>query len=142
MSAAVAIEHQRFGRIEVAESDVLHFDGLPGFADARRFALVRHDRTSTFLWMICLDRDDLAFAVTDPRQFFPDYDPKLSPAQLEVVDAKLPDQVELFAIATIRDGSPTLNLAAPVIVHAAAGKGVQLILEHGKNSTQEPLPKV
>ena len=139
---AIAIDHQRFGRIEVPSGDVIHFDGLPGFADARRFALLRHDRTSTFLWLISLDHDDLAFVVTDPRQFFPDYDPALANAQLRLVDADDVRDVELFAMATIRDGDATLNLAAPLVVHAAAGKGAQLILEHGGRSTREPLPKV
>lgn len=139
---SISIEHQRFGRLEVPEADVLHFDGLPGFPDARRFALLRHDRESTFLWLVSLDRSDLSFVVTDPRQFFPDYAPKLGATDLASVAAEEVGQVEIFSIATIRDGAATLNLAAPLLVHAARGRGVQLILDQGGHSTRQALPKV
>ena len=38
----IAVEHRRFGRLEVSERDVLQFDALPGFPSARRFALLAH----------------------------------------------------------------------------------------------------
>ncbi len=137
----VAIDHERFGRVEVPAPDVLLFDGLPGFADARRFALLRHDRESAFLWLVSLDRPELAFVVTDPCQFFPDYAPRLSRPQLGAVEAESPEVVELYAIATIREGSTSLNLAAPVLVHAAAGRGAQVILDQSERGTREPLPE-
>ena len=34
--ATIAVEHRRFGRLEVPERDVLRFDALPGFPSARR----------------------------------------------------------------------------------------------------------
>lgn len=137
----VGIDHQRFGKMEFPADQVLVFDGLPGFADARRFALLRHDRDSAFLWLVCLDRPDLAFIVTDPCQFFPDYLPKLSAAQLGAVEARTADGVEVFAIATVREDSTTLNLAAPVLVNAEAHRGAQVILDQTQHGTHEALPK-
>lgn len=139
---AVTIEHRRFGHVEVLGADVLQFDGIPGFPDARRFALLRHDRESAFLWLISLDRPELAFVVTDPCQFFPDYDVRLSLPQLAAVDAERSEEVELYAIVTVREGATTLNLAAPLVICAARGRGAQLILDQGRHSTREPLPKL
>ncbi len=138
----VAVENARFGELRVPIEEILHFEGLPGFSDVRRFALLRHDRESTFLWLVCLDREDLSFVVCDPRLFFPDYAPAVGDVHLAAVGAKDTEGVELLSIATIREDSTTLNLAGPLLVNAAAGKGVQLILEKGKHSTQEPLPEV
>ena len=137
----VAVDHQRFGRMEIPADQVLVFDGLPGFADARRFALLRHDRDSTFLWLVCLDRPDLAFIVTDPCQFFPDYLPKLSVSQLGAVEAQAAGAVEVYVIATVREGSTTLNLAAPVLVNSEARRGAQVILDQAQHGTHEPLPE-
>ena len=138
----VAIDHQRFGRIEVPEAEVIRFEGLPGFPEARRFGLLRHDRDSAVLWLVSLDRPDLAFVVTDPHQFFPDYDPKLEAKQLASVEATQRETVEVFSIATVREGAATLNLAAPLLIHGAKGRGVQLILDHGTYSTRQELPAV
>lgn len=134
------VEHERFGPIEVVGSEVLRFEGIPGFPEADRFALLRHDRDSAFLWLVSLDVLDLAFAVADPRQFFPDYQPKLSPEQLASVDASGPEELELFAIATVREKSVTLNLAAPLLVNARAARGTQIVLADETWSTRTPLP--
>lgn len=138
---SVVIDHERFGRVEIPEGDVLGFDGLPGFADARRFALLRHDRDSAFLWLVSLDRAELAFVVTDPCQFFPDYAPKLSRPQLGAVEAEAREGIELYAIVTVQEGSTTLNLAAPVLVNASARRGAQVILDQSHHTTREPLPE-
>ena len=57
---SVVIDHRRFGRLEIPESDVLRFDGLPGFPEAERFALLAHDRHAAFAWLVCLDDPELA----------------------------------------------------------------------------------
>jgi flagellar assembly factor FliW len=136
----VRVEHERFGPIEVGAGEVLRFEGIPGFPEAERFALLRHDRDSAFLWLVSLDILDLAFAVADPRQFFPDYRPVLSPDQLASVDADRPEELELLAIATIREGNVTLNLAAPVLVNARAARGTQVVLAEEAHSARTPLP--
>lgn len=134
------VEHERFGPIEVGDHEVLRFEGIPGFPEAERFALLRHDRDSAFLWLVSLDVLDLAFAVADPRQFFPDYQPTLTPEQLASVDASRPEELELFAIATVREESVTLNLTAPVLVNSVAARGTQIVLADETYSTRTPLP--
>jgi flagellar assembly factor FliW len=137
---SLRVEHERFGPIEVGTDEVLRFEGIPGFPEAERFALLRHDRDSAFLWMVSLDVCDLAFAVADPRQFFPDYRPVFTPDQLASVEASRPEEIELFAIATIREASVTLNLTAPVLVNARTARGTQVVLADGAYATQTPLP--
>jgi flagellar assembly factor FliW len=138
--AWVTLEHVRFGTLRVPEGEVLHFGGLPGFPGADRFALLRHDRASPFLWLVSLDDPQLCFAVADPRQFFPAYAPVLSAAHLASVQARDERDLELYAIATLRTEGATLNLAAPLLVHAERRRGAQVVLESGDWPLREPLP--
>ena len=56
------------------------------------------------------------------------------------MEADSADGLELYAIVTVREGGATLNLAAPLLVNAAAGRGAQVILDQGNHTTREPLP--
>jgi flagellar assembly factor FliW len=139
-SGRVAIESARFGAIELETSQLIHFDGLPGFPDLRRLAVLQHDRESPFGWLLSLERPELAFPVTDPRQFFPDYRPALEPGHLRALDAEPADELEWLVIGRIAEGTVSLNLAAPVVINPRNRRGVQAILEPGRFSIREPLP--
>ena len=134
------VDHRRFGAIEVPEGDVLRFGGIPGFPDADRFALLRGDRPSAFLWLVSLDDPELAFAVTDPRTIFPGYCPKVDAQARARVEAEEHDELEILAVATVRDGEATLNLAAPVVVNPRSRRGAQVVLEDEAVSARTPLP--
>ena len=134
------IEHERFGSLEIPEADVLRFDGLPGFPEARRFALLAHDRDGVLAWLVCLDDPALAFVVTDPWQFFPDYDPRLPATTLEGLGASSRKDVEVLVVVSLREGRPSLNLLAPLVLCAPARRGAQCILEDDRLSAAQPLP--
>jgi flagellar assembly factor FliW len=134
----VKIETQRFGTLEAEPGELLHFDGLPGFPDARRFLLREHDTSSVFGWLICADQE-LAFVVTDPMQFFPAYQPEVAKHHLSAVGAGEDTPLELLCIADVRDGSIHLNLAAPLLIDAATRRGAQIILESGNHPTRAPV---
>ena len=55
MDSSHRIHHQRFGELEIPESVVLHFDGLPGFDGIERLALLEHDRRAPLMWLLSLD---------------------------------------------------------------------------------------
>lgn len=139
--AEMTIESQRFGRIETEEDQIFHFAGLPGFAEAKRFVLVRHDRESPFEWMICVDDPELGFVVTDPRQFFPTYPDGESPELHRAVGQKPESPIDLLAIVQLREGEPTLNLMAPVVLDPETHRGAQVILEGTRHELRTPLPK-
>ncbi|MGI9591019.1 MAG: flagellar assembly protein FliW [Myxococcota bacterium] len=141
MSDAVWVEvaHRRVGDIRLPESAVIRFAGLPGFPEARRFALFQHDQDSPFSWLACLDDPDLAFVVTDPRLFFPDYAPGIPSRALEALGAD--GACELLSIANLRGERPCLNLAAPLVVDATSRRGVQVVLEEKQHAIAQALPE-
>ena len=135
-------EHARFGVIEIDETDILHFPGLPGFRGATRFVILEHDRGFEFAWLVSLDEPDLAFIVTDPWQFFPDYDPEVSLNRLNSIDANGASDVEVLVIVNFHEEKITLNLAAPLIMNPNNRQGMQVILEKVEYSVRQPLPEL
>lgn len=140
MEGNVRIESRRFGTLELEEARLVDFGGLPGFPSARRFALLGHDRGDAFAWLLCAEIPDLAFAVTDPWQFFPHYAPAVSKRTFEALGVGTLEELECLVIGTVRPGGTTLNLAAPLLVNPVTRRGLQVILEDDRWSTQEPLP--
>lgn len=135
----VAIESRRFGRIEAKPSDLIHFEGLPGFPGARTFLLLAHDRDSPFSWLVCVQEPELAFVVTDPWQFFPSYEPELEACHLRSVQAERRTELDLMVIASVRDGEIHVNLAAPLVVNRANRRAAQAILTRGDHSPRTPI---
>ena len=127
----VRIESGRFGLLEVPEAELLRFPGLPGFPAARRFALVEHDERGIFGWLVSADVPDLAFVVTNPWNFVPDYDPAVPERAIRALGAQSVEELEILAIASFREGDLALNLAAPLVVHPKNRRGLQVILDGG-----------
>lgn len=65
----------RFGEVEVAEDKIVHFaDGIPAFEDEHEFVIVPYDEESPYVFLQSLATPDLAFLMTMPFVFFPDYE--------------------------------------------------------------------
>ncbi len=141
MSERVVIASRRFGHIETESSDLIHFDGLPGFPDARRFLLMQHDGETPFAWLVCADDPELGFVVTNPWQFFPEYRPELEASHLRGVGADVAADLELLTIADVRGSEIHVNLAAPLLINASTHRGRQVILadEHPTRAPVRPL---
>lgn len=136
----IEIAHRRVGAIRLPESAVMRFAGLPGFPHARRFALFQHDQDSPFSWLACLDDPELAFVVTDPRLFFPDYAPGIPTRSLEALGSDATGPFDLLAIANLSGSAPCLNLAAPLVVDAETRRGVQVVLDDERHAISQALP--
>src|SRR5690606_26559692 len=68
------VETARFGSIEVDEERIIHFaKGVPGFEHVRQFVLVTPNEESPFSILQSVDEPGLAFVVTSPLWFRPDY---------------------------------------------------------------------
>lgn len=138
-SARVRFPTTRFGEIEAGADELLQFPGLPGFPEARRFLVRRHDRSSPFGWLLCADDPDLAFVVASPWHFVRDYAPSLHPRWLRALGADEADELEILAFATVTPEGVTLNLAAPILVHPGTRRGMQAILDGGELPTRAPV---
>ena len=123
----------RFGNIDFLEEDLVLFpEGLIGFSKLNRFILVSTKTDSHFRWLQSVDEPGLAFLLTDPAVYVPDYEPKVSESMIRSLELSDETPRFLFTTVSIPHGQPnemTLNLIAPIVINALTRKAKQLVLE-------------
>ena len=71
----------RFGTLTLEEEKIIDMpSGMLGFPDKRRFVILNHREDSPFFWYQSVDDPDLAFVITSPFLFHPEYDVDLTEA--------------------------------------------------------------
>ncbi|HEB88683.1 MAG TPA: flagellar assembly protein FliW [Deltaproteobacteria bacterium] len=142
MGERIRFESRRVGPIEVEASDVLTFEPLPGFPDRTKFVVVEHAEGSEMAWLVSLDDPDLAFVVTTPWTFFPNYDPPIEREHLASLGIEKKNEVEILTIVTLSGKSIFLNLAAPLLINATTRHGVQVISDDPRFTTRAAIPEL
>ena len=134
------IETTRFGPVQVQEERLLHFaEGLVGFPAYQRYALIETGPQSGFYWLQSVDEPALAFVVTDPRLFVPDYTVAIRAEDGQRLEADPEEALQLFVIVNKVDQLLTGNLQGPLLVNPANLRGVQLVLTEKRYTTRHPL---
>lgn len=126
----VTIVTKPFGQMEVDERQIIDFpEGIYGFEDIRKFAILDAKEKSPFKWMQAVDEPDLAFVIIRPEDFMVKYELEVLPSDLEEIGATSPDEVIVFAIVTIPEDPSrmTANLQGPVIINPKTRCGKQAI---------------
>lgn len=140
--AGVRVATARFGEIEVDDERVITCpEGLPGFPDAHRFALVDVRDTGVFYWLQSLDDPALAFLTVVPWAFYPDYEPELPEADREALGLVSADEALVLCLLTVHreEESITANLMAPVVVNRTSRLARQVVLAEAGWPLQAPL---
>jgi flagellar assembly factor FliW len=138
----VRVVTERFGELDVEDDRVLDFpDGLPGFSEATRFALVPVTGNEAFFWLQSVDDPALAFLSAIPWPFFPDYEPEVPDADQEALGLTTPDDVLVLCLLTIRreERQVTANLMGPLVVNQLTRTGRQIVLADSDYPLQAPL---
>jgi len=137
------VNTSRFGELEIDEKRVVHFkDGIPAFEDEHEFIILPYDEESPYYFMQSLKDPDLAFLLTIPFLFFPDYTFEIDDETLSELDIQENDNVLYYALVTIPNGSiryMTANLLAPIIFNTKNMQAKQIVLEKTAYTTKERL---
>ena len=68
------IKTARFGTIDIEEEKIIKMPfGMLGFPDKKKFIVLQHQENSPFFWYQSVDDLGLAFVITNPFLFIPDY---------------------------------------------------------------------
>jgi len=144
MAESIKFNTTRFGEISVPADAVITMPrGMVGFPTCTRFVLIPHKEGSNFLWLQSLDAPELAFALTSPVYFDPNYSPPIPPAYLELLKASDPSTLEILVVLSVPHGQPekmTANLRAPVVINPHTRLAAQVILEDPSYPIRKPLP--
>jgi flagellar assembly factor FliW len=136
------IKTANFGEICVPEDKVISFkQGIPGFPSVHEFAILGFDDLSPFQYLQSLGDPAIALLIVNPFLFVPSYKFDLSPADMEELRCERPEEVSVFAVATIPadPADATVNLMAPVLINAKERCGKQVILLEGSYPMRHPL---
>lgn len=132
-------ESTRFGVIEVAEDEIVHFcHGIPGFETCRKYVLMQGDGRSPFRFLQSLDDPHLTFVVTDPLWFRPDYRVGVRQADLDKIGVTAGDQVAVYVVVTVpsKPQEMTANLLAPILINTRTREAIQHVQSDGGYQTR------
>lgn len=131
----------RFGEIDVPEAQIYAFpEGILGFADIRGYAVFA-PKAGPFQWLQSTEVPSLAFVVTDPALFFPDYRVQVRPEDLSAIQlADLGGGVVLVILTVPKNPAEiTANLLGPLVFNAKSKLARQVVLADPKYSTKHRL---
>ena len=133
----------RFGVMEIAEDRVITFSrGLLGFPKHTRFALLQPGDDACFFWLQSVDDPDLAFVVTDPGLFVPDYQVPIREEQLSQLELANTEDAQVMVIVNKVGDQLTANLQGPLLINTLSKVGEQLVLAEKKWTTRHALVRV
>lgn len=151
------IKTTRFGTISIGEEKIISMPfGMLGFPDKKRFIIVQHKENSPFFWYQSVDDPTLAFVITSPFPFKPDYEVDMDDVLKEMSwnEGEENNNLALYVVVNIPKGSPdkmTANLIGPILVNSRACQAVQMVISNspyshkfpllGENQSQEPMAR-
>ena len=141
------VDTTRFGPITVDKQKIITMPlGMLGFPDEKRYAIVQHKENSPFFWYQSVDDPALAFVITSPFFFMPDYSVPLDDAinQMSWDDERIEEKVELYVVVNIPNGSPnkmTANLIGPILINTDTFQALQMVVTDSPYSHRFPLLK-
>jgi len=137
------IETTRFGRVDVDSERIITLPkGMLGFPKHKRFALIATSGDSPFYWLQAIAEPALAFVVSDPTLFVPEYKIVLKGDDQELLGVAAEDEATVLVVCNKVDDLLTGNLQGPIAVNPATRIGKQLVLSEKRWSTRHPLLKL
>lgn len=134
------VETSRFGKVEVDDDRVIVFEkGLLGFGGFKRFVLLQPNDEGYFFWLQSAESPDLAFVVTDPSLFVPEYVVPLRSDQMTDLGLSRVEDAQVFVIVNKRANTLTGNLQGPLVINTTTRTGEQLVLSDRRFHTRVTL---
>ena len=123
----------QFGEIEINDNTVITFPtGILGFPRYTKYALIDVDENSPLKWLHSIEEPSLAFVVTDPNLFKPDYSIDAFKSDLEDIDVNNAEDVIVLVLVTVpsEPAKMTANLKGPVLINTKNNMAKQLIVDN------------
>ena len=137
------INTRRFGELEIEDQDIIRFaDGLPAFEEEHEFVVLPYEEGTPYMFLQSLTTPELAFLMTDPFVFFPDYSFELDDTNMEKLGVEAMDDIlvcTLISIPATGIANMTTNLLAPVVINRHSREARQVVLEKTQYTTKHRL---
>ena len=114
----------RFGEIEAEEDAIITFEsGIPAFEEEREFLIIPYEEGSPYVFLQSLKTPDLAFLMTMPLVFFPEYEVVIDDDVERALGLTSPDEVLIYTI----------------LVNAKTRRAKQIVLDRSPYTTKHRL---
>jgi len=133
------LQTTRFGEIEIDDEKVVYFpDGLIGFEECKQYFVLYREENSCVWWLQSVERPEVAFIVTDPLNFMPDYEPVLTRDDMETLQAKELTDLDFSVILVVPEDprGMTANLLGPIVINSLKRVGIQAVIRDNRYSTR------
>jgi flagellar assembly factor FliW len=138
VAARLTIATRDLGARTVGADEIITFPlGLAGFSQCRRYVLLAYPQPALLLCLQSVDREEVAFVVTDPANVVADYQPRAINGAMSALEITDSQDLLVLVILTIPPGHPeqtTANLQGPLAINTRLHRGKQLILEDSRYS--------
>lgn len=130
-------------RVQVPpEAEIYMPDGLLGFEELKRYALVADESTHPFRWLLSREDPTIAFAIVDPRVVYgPDYTVPLAESDRDVLDLAAGDPFETWVLVAALDGPEKFaaNLKGPVVLNTRNRVAKQVVVYNPSYAFRHPI---
>ncbi|ABJ77360.1 flagellar assembly protein FliW [Leptospira borgpetersenii] len=139
----IEIQTKPFGKMQISEKQILSFpEGLLGFEDYKKFALIEEEEESVFKWLQSVEEVDLAFVVIPPSLFKKEYKPLISEQELQGIGITDLEDGLMLVIVTVPGEDPALmtaNMQGPILINKKTLLGKQFISRNESHSVREKI---
>ena len=138
----MVVQSTRFGDLDATDEQIMEFpQGMPGFPDEKKFALMPYKADSPFFILQSMADANLTFLMINPFAFFNDYEFTLDDGLIAELGVTPDNEPVVFNIVTVKDTveNMTVNLAGPVLVNVRDRKAAQLVIEKTNFPVRYPL---
>ena len=133
----------RFGTLEIAPERIIKFPkGLLGFESFTQFCLLQPNDDACFYWLQSLDDPALAFVVTDPNMFVPEFAVPIREEQAESLGLAKLEDAQIFVIVNKISNKLTANMQGPLVINTKTRRGVQVVNQDRRWTTRHPLVSI
>ncbi|MFH1893700.1 MAG: flagellar assembly protein FliW [Candidatus Zixiibacteriota bacterium] len=125
----------RFGELDVPEDKMVEFPkGILGFEQFQKYVILQNEDSEPFKWMQSIEDPNLAFVITNPAFFFPNYKIEMHIRELNEINVAESSCVETYVIVTIpKDISQmSANLQGPLLINTDDNLGKQVVFVNSR----------
>jgi len=135
MANIITVKNLQLGTVSIDTDKIATFpEGLIGFEELTRFAIIDLEEYEPFQWLLSLDDPEIIFPIISPILVVENYNPVISRAEAYRLGEFEDEDLLLYAIVTIRPelGKVTANLKGPIIINQKLKMGQQIVLTDEK----------
>ncbi len=133
------IQSVRFGELDVDEAKTITFaQGPLGFEAMTRWVIIENGLLG---WLQSVDDSELAFVVTNPFDFYGDYQFEINDSELKALQAETSSDLTVLSIVAVPSQveNMTINLLAPIVINHKTNAAKQVILNNNRYSVRHYL---